>query len=85
MTFWVITIGCLLLFGAAGYSVYRAFQSPRFIAKLSKIATKAAFKAIKPIVTAPLDLQELAKYQQDYKRGHGDDYWRKRSGAPPKG
>lgn len=82
---WWIALGCLLLFGVAGFSVYRAFRSPRFIAKLSKIATKAAFKAIKPVITAPRDLQELAKDQEDYRRGHGDDYWRKRSGAPPKG
>jgi len=85
MTGWVITVIGLLLLGVAAFSVYQAFRSPKFVSRLTKIATKAAIEAIKPVITAPRDLEELAKDQKDYRAGRGDDYWRKRSGAPPKG
>ena len=85
MTGWVITVVCLLLLGVAGFSVYRAFQSPKFVARITRRATKAAIKVIVPVIIAPRDLEEIAEDQKDYRAGHGDDYWRKRSGAPPKG
>jgi hypothetical protein len=85
MTGWVITVICLLLLGVAGFSVYRAFQSPKFVARITRRATKAAIKAIVPVITEPRDLKEMAEDQKEYRAGRGDDYWRRRSGAPPKG
>jgi len=85
MTFWLITTLVLLLFGAAAFSIYRAFQSPKFVMRLTKLVVRKAVKAAVPVITKPLAPGELEKAQHDFQRGHGDDYWRKRSGAPPKG
>ena len=85
MTTLVIVAICLLLLGVAGFSIYRAFQNAKFVSRLTKIAVKAGIKAGTKVASAPLSPEELQKAQLEHMRGHGDDYWRRRSGAPPKG
>ena len=82
---WMVWLILLLLVAAAGSSVWFAFRSPKFVARLTEYASKQAWKVIRPAVTKPLSPEELQKAQIDFMRGRGDDYWRKRSGAPPKG
>lgn len=82
---WIWVIGGLLLFGVAAYSVYRAFRSPKFISKLTRFASKQAWKAIKPVVTTPEDPEDRVERIEEYRRGQGDGYFRRKSGAPPKG
>lgn len=77
---WIWAIGGLLLFGVAAYSVYRAFRSPKFIAKLTKFASQQAWKAIKPVVTEPLSPDELEARQKAYRQGN-DGWLRKRQGS----
>jgi hypothetical protein len=77
---WIFWIGGLLLFGVAAYSVWRAFRSPKFIARLTKFASRQAWKAIKPTITEPLPPDQLEARQKAYRRG--DDGWlRKRQGS----
>lgn len=85
MTGWTIALICLLLLGVAGFSIYRAFQSPKFVSGLTRRAARAVIKAATPVITDPLEPEELEKFQKEYRAGRGDEYWRKRSGAPPKG
>lgn len=85
MTSLVIIAVVLLLIGAAALSIYKAFQSPKFVTRLTRRAAREVIKAAVPVVTEPLDPETEKQVQKDYRTGHGDDYWRKRSGAPPKG
>lgn len=77
-------VGAVLL-GVAALAVYGAFQSPTFVAGLSAMAAAAAWKAIKPMIVAQQSPEDLAKTRDEFRKGHGDDYWRRRSGGPPKG
>lgn len=82
---WIAILAGLLLLGVAAYAVYRAFQSPKFIGRLTSYASRQVWQAVRPTVTKPLDPTELQKVQMEYRKGHGDDYFRQRSGGPPKG
>jgi hypothetical protein len=74
-----------VLFAAAAGGVYAAFQSPAFVAGLSAMATAAAWKAIKPALTKPLSPQDQEAWRKAERQGWGDEWRRRRSGAPPKG
>lgn len=78
-------IGGALLLGVAAVSVWYAFRSPGFVAGLTAIATAAAWKAIKPVVLSPETEDARAERVKAYRRGDGDSYFRRKSGAPPKG
>lgn len=70
----------LLLLGVAACSVYLAFRSPKFIAALTRFASKQAWKAIKPTITKPLTPDDLAARTRAYRRA--DEGWlRKRNGS----
>ena len=64
----------------AALSVYWAFRSPKFIAGLTRFASRQAWKAIKPVVEKPLTPEDLDKRQKDYRHGN-DDWLRKRQGS----
>lgn len=74
-----------VLLGVAALAVYMAFQSPTFVAGLSALAAAAAAKAIKEVVVKPETPEARVIRIEEYRRGHGDDDWRRKSGAPPKG
>jgi len=74
-----------VLLGVAALGVYWAFQSPTFVAGLSALAAAAAWKAISPAITKPETPDDRVKRIDEYRKGHGDDYWRRKTGAPPKG
>jgi hypothetical protein len=82
VTWWVVG---LVLLAVAGLSIYGAFRSPAFVAGLTALASAAAWKVVKPVIIKQRTPEQQAKDQAEYKAGRGDDYWRRRSGAPPKG
>lgn len=82
---WIFWAAGLLLFGVAAYSVYWAFRSPKFIGKLTSYASKQVWKVVKPELTRPETEDDRKDRVEEYRRGHGDDYFRRKSGAPPKG
>jgi hypothetical protein len=73
------------LFGVAALSVYWAFQSPAFVSGLAALAAGAAWKAIYPAITKRLPPEEEASWRDAERAGRGDEWLRKRRGAPPKG
>lgn len=77
-------VGAALL-GVAAFAVYAAFQSPAFVAGLSALAAAAAWRAVAPSLGKRQSPEDEAKGRSEYRAGRGDDYWRRRSGAPPKG
>lgn len=81
----LLWLGGAVLFGVAALAVYMAFQSPAFVAGLSGLAAAAAAKAIKEMVVKPETPEARVIRIEEYRRGHGDDDWRRKSGAPPKG
>ena len=83
MRYW--WIGGALLLGVAAISVYFAFSSPTFVAGLTALASAAAWKAIKPAIMKPETPEDRASRQDAYRRADGDNDFRRRSGAPPKG
>ena len=82
MKWWLIGAA---LFGVAALSVWFAFQSPGFVAGLSALAAGMAAKAIVTKVTARMPADEEAEWRAEERAGRGDEYLRKRRGAPPKG
>lgn len=82
---WIGWLVLLLLVAAAGTSVWFAFRSPKFIAKLTEFASKQAWKAIKPVVTNPMTPDEQKAWREAERAGRGDEWRRKRLGLPPKG
>lgn len=75
----------VVLFGVAALAIWYAFHNPAFVAALGSMAAAALAKGIIAQVGKPLPPDVMAEVQNDFRAGHGDDYWRKRSGAPPKG
>lgn len=73
------------LFGVAALALWRAFRSPAFVAGLAAIATRAAAKAIVTKVGARMSPEEEAAWRAAERRGQGDEWLRRRRGAPPKG
>lgn len=84
MTKWAWFAGAVLL-AVAALAVFLAFRNPAFVAALGSMAAAALAKGIIAQVGKPLPPDVMAEVQNDFRAGHGDDYWRKRSGAPPKG
>ena len=82
---WVFWLAGLLLLGVAAYSVYWAFRSPKFIGKLTSYASKQVWKAVKPEITRPETPEDRDTRVADERRADGDGYFRRKSGAPPKG
>lgn len=82
---WLLWLAGAVLLGVAALGVYMAFQSPTFVAGLSALAAAAAAKAVKGIVVKPETPEARVIRIEEYRRGHGDDDWRRKSGAPPKG
>ena len=77
-------VGAVLL-AVAALAVYSAFQSPAFVAGLTGLAAAAAWKAIAPAVAKRMPPDEEAAWRPAEKAGRGDEFLRKRRGAPPKG
>jgi hypothetical protein len=77
---WIFWLILLLLVVAAGSSIWFAFRSPKFVARLTEFASKQAWKAIKPVIVKPLTPDDLEARQKAYRRGN-DDWLRKRNGS----
>ena len=73
------------LFGVAALSVYVAFQSPSFVAGLSVLAAGFVAKAIVTKVGKRMSPEDEAAWRAAERAGRGDEWMRKRRGAPPKG
>lgn len=82
---WVFLLVCLLLLGVAGYSVWAAFRSPKFIGKLTQYASKQIWAAVRPEITRPETPKAREARTEAYRRANGDNDFRRKSGAPPKG
>jgi hypothetical protein len=82
---WIFWVILLLLVVAAGSSVWFAFRSPKFVARLTEFASKQAWKAIKPVIVKPLTPEEQDAWRRAERAGRGDEWLRRRRGAPPKG
>lgn len=74
-----------VLFGVAALAIWRAFRSPAFVAGITAIAARVAAKAIVTKVGARMSPEDEAAWQAAERRGQGDEWLRKRRGAPPKG
>ena len=81
---WWIWLGLAGLLAVAAGSVYFAFKSPTFVAGLTALASAAAWKAIKPVLVKPLTPQDQEAWRKAELAGRGDEWRRKRRGAPPK-
>lgn len=77
---WIFWLILLLLVVAAGSSIWFAFRSPKFVARLTEFASKQAWKAIKPVIVKPLTPYDLEARQKAYRQGN-DDWLRKRNGS----
>lgn len=82
MKWWLIGAA---LFGVAALSVWVAFQSPGFVAGLTTIAAGMAAKAIVTKVGKRMSPEDEAAWHAAERRGEGDEWLRRRRGAPPKG
>lgn len=82
---WVAILAGLLLLGVAAWAVWRAFQTPKFIGRLTQYASKQVWRAVKPQITRPLPADEEEAWRKAVRRGTDDEFMRKRRGAPPKG
>ena len=82
---WWIWLGLAAILGVAAGSVYFAFQSPTFVAGLTALASAAAWKAIKPVILKEETPEAREERAKAYRRADGDNDWRRKSGAPPKG
>ena len=78
---WIGWLVLLLLVAAAGTSVWFAFRSPKFIARLTKFASRQAWKAIKPTVAAPMTEDEAKARDEAVRRGQDDERTRKKLGS----
>ena len=67
---WIFWLILLLLVVAAGSSIWFAFRSPKFVARLTEFASKQAWKAIKPVIVKPLTPDDLEARQKAHRRGH---------------
>ena len=81
---WIWAIGAALL-GVAALSVYSAFQNPTFVTGLLGAMAVAAYKALAPVITKRMTPVEEAAWREAERAGRGDEFLRKRRGAPPKG
>jgi hypothetical protein len=81
---WIFWLILLLLVAAAGSSVWFAFRSPKFVARLTQFASRQAWKAIKPVILSPETPEERDARVGAYRRADGDNDFRRKSGAPPK-
>lgn len=82
MIWWLVGAA---LFAVAALAVWFAFQSPTFVAGLTAIAAGMAANAIVTKVTARMSPEDEAAWREAERRGQGDEWLRKRRGAPPKG
>lgn len=82
---WIALIAGLALLAVAGFAVWRAFQSPKFIGRLTKFASKQVWEAVKPEVARPMSEDDETKWHEAIRRGNDDEFQRARRGAPPKG
>lgn len=82
MTWWVV--GAVLL-GVAALGLYRAIQKPPVLWGLAVVIAKAAWQALLPQINRRRAPADEKKDRKDNLAGRGDDYWRRRSGSPPKG
>ena len=78
-------LGGAALLGVAAYSVYAAFSSPTFVAGLVALAAASAWKAVAPAITKRMTPEDEAAWRKAERAGRGDEWFRKRRGAPPKG
>jgi hypothetical protein len=83
---WIWWTGGLLLFGVAALSVYWAFRSPKFIARLTSLASKRVWAAVRPVILNPLPPEKQEEWRKAQRLPDGDKDWRRRRlGLPPKG
>ena len=73
------------LFGVAALSVYGAFQSPEFVMGLFGAMLVAGYKAIEPVLAKRMTPEDEAAWRAAERAGRGEEWARKRRGAPPKG
>lgn len=78
---WIAILGGLLLLGVAAFSVYYAFRSPKFIARLTRFASRQAWRVMKPVVTTPMTPDETKAHNQAQRQGRGDEFIRKKLGS----
>ena len=74
-----------VILAVAAFGVYMAAQSPTFVAGLTALAAGAAWQAIKPVVTKRMTPEDEAAWRAAERAGRGEEWARKRRGAPPKG
>jgi len=81
----LLWLGGAVILGVAAISVYWAFQSPTFVAGLTALAAGAVWKALAPAIAKRMTLEDEAAWQAAERAGRGDEFMRRRRGAPPKG
>ena len=84
MTKWAWFAGAVLL-AVAALAVFLAFRNPAFVAALGSMAAAALAKGIIAQVSKPLPPAEQEEWRKAERAGRGDEWARKRRGAPPKG
>lgn len=73
------------LFGVAALALWTAFRSPAFVAGLTAMAAAAAAKAIVTKAGKRMPADQEVEWRKEERAGRGEEYLRKRRGAPPKG
>ena len=74
----LLWLGGAVILGVAAFAVYRAFQSPDFVAGLTVLALAAATKAIVPVITRRNPPEIEQRMAECVRRGGTWDNFRKR-------
>jgi hypothetical protein len=77
-----LVVGVLL---GAGCGAALVVRSPTFWLDLGKAAVIAALPEIARVLTTRMSPNEEREMREAYRAGRGDEWERKRRGAPPKG
>lgn len=76
MTWWLIGAA---LFGVAAFGLWRAVQSPAFVAGITAMAARAVANAIVPKIGKRMSAEGEAEWRREERAGRGDEWLRRRA------
>ena len=79
----IVLIGAVVIGAACGTAL--VVRRPQFWGGLAVEAWRAAMPEFKRIITQRMTPEEEAEWRKAERAGRGDEWLRKRRGAPPKG
>lgn len=84
MTYWLMAIAVFAVL-CMGAGVYVVARSPLFWSALVGQVVAAAIPVLRDYAVKPMTPDEQAQWREAERAGRGDEFMRKRRGAPPKG